>query len=419
LSAQKVEITISCKDHSSGKTISNFEVDVFQNGINIFQKGTENRILHLNLEKGVEFELLFKSSGFENLREFVFFKKDTAFVFSLSSSKIQNVGQVEVVAPGKPYVVFQSKQLSVSDFEFLENGDLLLLLYPKTLKKGSELAIFKHNEIEKTFKLKENPIELISDFRGNPQVVCEKGVYGIFNSKTELGISNLDKKYFMKYIFPIVDTSYSKFYFSNFNKNYPAFDYKIYDQLDSTYSIIAEVQDDLMMELYRSEYKWVDIRTKLWAKNLELQTGIDKEIWVGANYFTNSIYYKELYAPLFKVDEKILLFDYYKDSLFTFNLEGQKIYGSSIGHHKNPKESGWRQKLMQDKTTKEIYALFEKDGNSILKQIDINTGEIKNQLEISHKYPENVAVQNGIVYYTYRPFESMQKKFLYKQLITD
>lgn len=36
-----------------------------------------------------------------------------------------------------------------------------------------------------------------------------------------------------------------------------------------------------MMELYRSEFKYVDVRTKLWAMDKEHETGIDKEIWVG------------------------------------------------------------------------------------------------------------------------------------------
>jgi hypothetical protein len=141
----------------------------------------------------------------------------------------------------------------------------------------------------------------------------------------------------MKYIFPVVDTVQSKLFFSNFNPNYPAFDYLAFDQLDSTYSKIMEIKDDLMMELYRAEYKWVDVRTKLWAANKEIETGIDKEIWVGANYFTNTVYYKELYAPMFRRNDSIYVFDYYKDLLLSTQtnwlekkLTSRRNYGRSL-----------------------------------------------------------------------------------------
>src|SRR5690606_15581015 len=125
--------------------------------------------------------------------------------------------------------------------------------------------------------------ELVHDYRGNPHVICENAVYGIYIRDNQVGVATLEKEYFLKYLLPIVDTNRSKMYFSTFDQYYPAFDYFIFDQLDSSYTKILNIQDDLMMELYRSEYKWVDVRTKLWAKNKELQTGIDAEIWVGAN----------------------------------------------------------------------------------------------------------------------------------------
>jgi hypothetical protein len=169
-----------------------------------------------------------------------------------------------------------------------------------------------------------------------------------------------------------------------------------------------------MMELYRSEYKWVDVRTKLWAKEQEMKTGIDKEIWVGANYFTQSIYYKELYAPMFKKNDSIFVFDYYKDKLFTFNLKGEKVDSVAIFHHYEPKKTGWRRNLIQDKETGKIYAFFEKDGFCSLRLINTKTGLYDSNIVFEHKYIDKIAVSDGMAYYIYRPFESAQKKFLYE-----
>jgi hypothetical protein len=345
-------------------------------------------------------------------------KSDTLhFSISLKHEKIFTQQEVVVSAPGVPMVVYSSEKVSVSDFEMLPNGEILLLVYPKTLAKGSELMILKNKDIIQRFKLEDKPVELVRDFRGNPHVVCENGVFGIHRKGNELGIANLEKEYFMRYVFPIVDTAYSKMYFSNFNPLYPAFNYFSYDQLDSTYLNLVEIKDDLMMELYRSEYKWVDIRTKLWAKYKEYETGIDKEIWVGANYFTQSIYYKELYAPMFYRNDSIFVFDYYKDQLITFSVSGEKLASVPIYHHYQPKKTGWKRKLIQDTDTKQIYAYFEKDGNCYVKWLNTTTGELGERMSLEHKYIDKVAIHSNQVYYIYRPFESAQKKFLYKSTL--
>ena len=170
-----------------------------------------------------------------------------------------------------------------------------------------------------------------------------------------------------------------------------------------------------MMELYRSEYKWVDVRTKLWARYKELETGVDKEVWVGAKYFTHSLYYEPLYAPIFHRNDSILLFDYYKDHLFTYDLNGNKVDSVAMFHHYKPKATGWSKNLVQDRVTGEIYAQFEKHGKSYLGRVDVRTGEIVERVQLEYKYVENIKVHNNFVYYIYREFESAQKKFLYKE----
>ena len=175
----------------------------------------------------------------------------------------------------------------------------------------------------------------------------------------------------MNYIAPIVDTSVSKYYFSNYNPDFPAFDYFTYDLDDSSYRKIAQVEDELMMELYRSEYKWVDVRTKLWAKDMENETGIDAEIWVGASYFTQSIYYKELYAPLFKRNDTLFLFDHYKNLLFRFNEMGDVMDSIPIFYHLQPKQTGWKKLLLQDQTTGQVYVVYEKVGQYYLQRLDL------------------------------------------------
>lgn len=369
-----------------------------------------NDIINYNLNH----PLYESKSGSKKIGDFAI--GDTVMVrLELTSIKRQDVKEVVVKAPGVPDTVYSSKRLSVADFEVKRDGDLVLLVYPKNLKKGSELLLYNGVDVVNSFSVPGTAEEIIRDYRGNAHVVCADNVYGILVNQNKIQIATIEKPYYLKYIAPIVDTNHTKMYFSNFNKDYPAFSYFSYDQLDSTYAQIINIKDDLMMELYRSEYKWVDVRTKLWAKNLELETGIDAEIYVGANYFTQSLYYKELYAPLFHRNDSLFVFDYYADKLFTFDAMGNKLDSVSIYHHYHPKSTGWKKHLIQDQITGQIYAVFDKAGFTYLGRIDTKTGEISEKVRLEYRYIDKISIHNNFIYYVYRPYESVQKKFLYKE----
>lgn len=411
-------LELSCRDKSTQERVQNASVTVRQGDSTwrsrTGQQGKAWFHLPLTMDFSVSAEHGFYNPGSLAVKLPRMSNGDTLRkLIDLSKARVRVLDEHTVLAPGAVEVVFQSEQLSVSDFEMLPNGEILLLAYPKRLDKGSELLVYDGKNVLQSFKLKENPIELIHDFRGNPHVVCEKGVYGIHRDLSSIGISNLEKSYYMKYVFPIVDTIRSRMYFSNFNPDYPAFDYFAFDRLDSSYRKIMEIKDDLMMELYRAEYKWADVRVKLWAANKELETGIDREIWVGANYFTNTIYYKQLYAPMFRRNDSIFVFDYYKDKLFTFDDRGNKLDSVPIFHHYQPKQTGWKRTLLQDDVSGDIYVFFEKAGICSVRRIDLKTGALGSQIRFDHKYVDKLAISGHRAYYIYRPYESAQKKYLY------
>ncbi len=343
-------------------------------------------------------------------------KEDTVKVeILMTSEKITYIGEVVVKPIGTPYTVYGSKRLSVADFEIQKDGTFILLAYPKRLTKGSELLIYDGIDVVNSFQVPGVAKELKRDFRGQAHVICDENVFGINVIKNKVEVATLQKEYFTKYVMPIVDTNESKVYFSNFNPDYPAFDYFSFDRIDSAYSKIISIEDKLMMELYRSEYKWMDVRTKIWAKQKEIETGIDAEIWVGANYFTRSIYYKELYAPMFHRNDTLLVFDYYKDKLLKFDVLGNPIDSLAIFHHYQPKATGWKKDVIQDPITGQIYARFEKGGYTYIGLIDVETGEIKERIQLEYQWVDKVAVHDNFVYYVYRPIESIQKRFLYKE----
>jgi hypothetical protein len=420
--AQTTTIRIIAKDRSNSDPISRVYIRQFQGDSLVTSQYTTLKgiaYFKVSTSKATTFEL--EHIAFNPIEEIptkVFSGKPTdtlTLQVRMYYSKERLIEEVVIKPPGSPDTIFESSRVSVSDFEFLPNGNLLLLTYPKNLKRGTELLLYDGFKSLGEIPLPEQGKELIRDYRGNPHVVTEHKIYGITETNRKIEIAQIEKDYYMTYIAPIVDSAYTKFYFSNFNPNFPAFDYFTFDVIDSTYKKIAKVQDDLMMELYRSEFKYVDVRTKLWAMDKENETGVDKEIWVGMYYFTGSIYYKQLYAPIFARNDSVFLFDHYKNLLFKYSYKGDLLDSVPIYYHLQAKENGWKKRLIQDYETGEVYIYYEVAGKAQLRHFNTSTGKLSQPIELHFKYPENIQIRSNSVYYIYRPFETIQKKYLYRE----
>jgi hypothetical protein len=59
----------------------------------------------------------------------------------------------------------------------------------------------------------------------------------------------------------------------------------------------------------------------------------------------------------------------------------------------------------------------KKNGFYYLKQVSLYSGKIIASYKLTNQYVDQIKVKNGYVYYVYRPFESLQEQFIYKELI--
>lgn len=325
-------------------------------------------------------------------------------------------GDVIVVRSNVPDTLFGTQEYSVADYEFDMSGHIILLTYEKNLNRGSVLRVLDSTQsVIDAYYVPGDAIELRRDFRGNTHLITEEKVYLIRVNEGRMTLYLESRDYFFSYVAPLIDTIGANIYYSNYSDLYPAFDYLEFNRADSIYKPILKVEDELMMELYRSEFKYVDVRTKIWAHDKQLETGIDKEIWVGATVFTNSLYYEPLYAPLFKVGaDSVFVFDHYKNLMFKYTPVNGFVDSMRITYHLDAKKSGWEQPLIQDRQTDKIYATFQQNGFHYLSEIN-KKGKVKRSFRLHFKYVEEVKVINGYVYYIYRPFESIQKKYIYRE----
>ena len=342
--------------------------------------------------------------------------RDSAKIVIYLDVKTYMSSEVVIQNPFEPIRLFGSSRVSVDDFELLPDNRMLLLTYERKLNKGAELLLVDENEKIKSHHDGGGGVkEIVRDFRGNIHLITESSVYHVDVNEEHIDLYRIDKNYFLTYVAPIIDTADSKLFFSNYQEIYPAVDYFSFDRLDSVYKKIVNIEDEIMMEMYLAEYKWVDVRTKLWAREMERELGVEKEIIIGASIFTNSILYKEIYAPLFVKDDEIYVFDFYKDVMLKYDLDANLLDSLSIQFHHNPKRLGWKNKLLQDSETGELFAVYEKAGITTLRHINLTTGNTDEGIQLHYKYVDKLAIQDNSAFYIYRPFESAQKKFLFKE----
>lgn len=370
------------------------------------------RFWHPDYSRHTFIEEIYNNSTLDTLR----------FSVSLTSLSTLILDEVVVTVPGVPKVVYSSKLLSVQDFEITDNYDAVLLTYPKQLKKGGRLLLYDMvSEVKDSIEIKGEAIELVRDYEGHIYLLHSGGCARIIVNQDQMEVINLSAFYYHRYIAPIVGTTTRKMFFSTYDAYYPAFDYFYLNVIDSTYTKFASVIDIELMAEYRAEYRYVDhhdpiaIRQKLAAKNLELQTGVDAEIIYGRGTFTRSPYYKAPYAPMFKMDNYLFLFDYHCDSMKIFDDNGKLLSEKRITHDHNERKTGWKRELLHDRVKNKVYAVFEKGGFHYLQRINLTTGKLKLPMKLHHRYAEEIQVVNGNVYYIYRPFESYQKKYLWME----
>ena len=263
-------LKIEIKDSKSGDPIQNVTISAtftFKDSVVSEEKKSNGKgtAIFLQLSEGfITFTHPIYQNFKKNISSISISKLDTLkLLIFLQPIRQRELKEVKLSAPGKVDTVFGSENLSVLDFELLKNGNLLLLLYPKNREKAFDLIHYDGlniiDRVTSDFPIK----ELERDYLGNIHAIGEELVNGIDICEGKINLAQIPLLYYIKYLAPIIDTTITKAYVSNFNALYPAFEYYTMDRKDSTYTLLTNVKDELMMTLYRSEYKWVDVRTKL------------------------------------------------------------------------------------------------------------------------------------------------------------
>ncbi len=354
------------------------------------------------------------------IKEIKVLQSDTIFVSIALKQKTNILDSISIYAIHKPETLVGKANYSIYDFDFYEDK-LLLLTAEKNLNHAKIQLADYSGKIYSSFELPQQAGEathFFHDYEGYTDVICKDSVFRIDVMNNELLIMPLLKNDFNKYLIPIIDTANGNYYVNDKWDKYPLFNYYYLNKNDTVNHLLQTITNQDLMKLYSLEYYYLSSRAQLEARRMADYYKTDKKIIAALmSGFTQSMYYEPLYAPLFILNDTICIFNHYTNFLYHYTKQNKLIDSVSINYHHPKNWREWKKQVFVDEVENKVYACFSKDQHHYIKQINYQTGKEILTYKLKHHSAQKIKIKNGYVYYVYRPFDSTQEKFLYREKI--
>lgn len=421
LNGQNINVYGKVTDNTTNNPLAFVSVQI-QNS-NYGTNTNKNGNFNISVPSKKHFSILFKLLGYTSrVKEIDVEEKQDSILINISlSQSYMKLDTFTIYSKVKPDTLVGAPNYSIYDFDFYENK-YILLTAEKTLEKAQlKLADANGKILTSYFIPKEagEAKEFYHDYLGFTNLVCKNYIYRINMYHDRFLLIPLKVEDVNAYIKPIIDTVNGKLIFTDYWKEYPLFNYLSYNEKDSAKKQLLTIEDKELMHAYNFEYYSLQPKEKLEARRIAMDLKMDKHVVASLmSGFTKSMFYEPLFAPLYIIKDTICVFDHYKDKLYHLDKNGTKIDSISINynHPKNWKE--WKNKMLKDDIENLIYAVYDKNGHKYIKQISTQTGKELGKYTLQFHSADKLKIHDGYLYYIYRPFESTQEKFFYRELIT-
>ena len=421
LNAQNITVHGKVTDNVTNKPLAFVSVQIQNSnyGANTNKNGTFNFSVPAKKHLSVLFKLLGYTSRIKEID--VEEGQDSLFLSVTLSQSYLSLDTFTVYSKVKPDTLVGAPNYSIYDFDFYEDKYILLTAEKSLEKAQLKLSNARGEILTSYFIPKEagEAKEFYHDYLGYTNLVCKNYIYRINMYHDRFLLIPLKVEDVNAYIKPIIDTLNGKLIFTDYWKDYPLFNYLSYNETDSTKRQLLTIEDKELMHAYNFEYYSLKPKDKLEARRIAMELKMDKHVIASLmSGFTRSMFYEPLFAPLYIIKDTICVFDHYKDKLYHLDKNGVKLDSISINynHPKNWKE--WKNKMLKDDIENMIYAVYDKNGHKYIKQISTQTGKELGKYTLQFHSADKLKIHDGYVYYVYRPFESTQEKFFYRELIT-
>jgi carboxypeptidase-like protein len=372
-------------------------------------------------------DVLFKFSiiGYEDKYVRVNYKAYNGFTITLPQKT--NLLK-EVVINGSPIeTVVKSEDSNILDYEFYDDN-ILLITYRNDLTKSKLYLLSPSFDTLSRLKIPEEPTGLFKDCLGNNHIVCENSLYQIYlDSAFNLSLLPAQSiKKFADLLYSCVAEDSLNLYFikKTGSKLIPStigapikthnhtIDYFYFNKLNKKSNHLVNIVDEKTKELREGEQRLE--KQKEAAGMYETE---HYKITIGGGpgqdrYFLETIAIKEVFAPLYKLNNKIYVFDYINSNISNYSSKGELLSKVDIEFHKTKPMRSWKREMCVDEKTGKAFAIFELNGTTTIKEINITNGQINQSYQIPFSFVKKIKAHDNYIYFLYKGAQYSDTRYL-------
>lgn len=335
----------------------------------------------------------------------------------------------------------KSKRSYVLDYDFYDDH-ILLISYGLNKSSYKLVLLNETGDTLNIVKTPEMPVKLFKDCLGNHYIVCEKNIHQVYYDNTLLhllppkSIEDLEN-----ILLPCIAQDSSNLYliekqgsylvtntiFHDFYSNHTSLTYYFINKERKQKKELLSVVDEATLRMKADERRLLDAKEQGRAgdaqgrivnpkskSDIRAKSSNHRQKSILRSFdviFSETIVFKEIFAPLYVIKNNLYVFDFVNSKLQSFSPSGDMLKESEMTLHCDIK---WKRSMCIDEKLSKAYTLFEKNGISELKEIDVQTGKECHSKKIPLVFVENIKVHNGSIYFLHKGEDADDTRYLSK-----
>lgn len=343
-------------------------------------------------------------------------QKDTIFLDVILEN---NVTELEEVTVNSSRVIwaYQKPHTHIIDFALIDDEILLLCSenHQYFLRRLDSLS-----QKMTDLPIKKNPQNLYEDCTGEIHLVYTDSLFELklFGKSTILS-TGYPYVQAMEILSPCVISNANNFIVKALGPHKKLVKYTTIDRNTKQTELLYITSDREQMRGLDDYAKANDIPVPLANPNYKYSPPIasgltDRQKWQNQQFY-RQILSKELYTPIFEINDSLVIFDHFTDSALVFKPNGDFVRSFQISYHYF---ENWKNELIVNEEKTKIYAKYETDGLVTLREIDPSTGKVLNTTLLEkHIHPLSIQIRNNNAFYIYKHYLDDSIHYLYKQAL--
>jgi len=327
----------------------------------------------------------------------------------------------EIITSNKVQTVRAENFENIFDFTFLSDT-LIVLSYMKSEQSAISrdaylncaMTVLKYGEVIDRQILPDYINKLHLDPFNQLFLEGNDFCHIVLRDEQKLKVESFDLNDFYDRIEPIYARDSNKVFYAYAYDYIPQVSHRIYYDDERNSFPMRYIKNKNYFKQLSADYEMLEPSEIREAERMEEETGINHYLF--STYIRSFYLLRDIappYAPGFKKEDSIYIFDHMNQWLFSHNLEGGRVDSVGIYHDALNREE--LISVLQDPFTEKIYTHHERSGVHYIRKVDLKTGATGRPYKINHPFAEKVKIFEGYVYYVHSTAKDKSVKHLLRE----